>query len=72
MSNRTRRRVPLALLAALALSGVPGCYRHVVGARGFGAAEPMKMYEPNSSGEQAAKKRRLPSERRETRRDSSP
>ncbi len=72
MCTRTRRRFPLILLTTFALSGVPGCYQHVVGARGFGAAEPMKMYEPNSSDEQAAKKRRLPSERRETRRDSSP
>jgi hypothetical protein len=72
MPNRTRRRLPLVLLAAFALSGMPGCYRHVVGARGFGAAEPMKMYEPNTPDEQVAKKRRLPSERKETRRESSP
>ncbi len=72
MPNRTRRRLSLVFLAAFALSGVAGCYRHVVGARGFGAAEPMKMYEPNSPDEQATKKRRLPSERNQTWRDSSP
>ncbi len=52
--------------AALAVLG--GCYKHVVGARGFGADESMRIHEPNAPDDSAKTTRTLPSERRGTRR----
>lgn len=68
-----RRALPILALACLGVAA-GGCYKHVVGARGFGADESMKVHEPNAPDDRKVRTRTrsLPSGRTDTRRGTMP
>lgn len=64
---KRRRRLACGALALTAVS-LPGCYRHVVGAKGYGASG-TTVYEP--SIQEPGKEQKTPIQRKPPRRMSS-